>query len=188
MACDTYSYVKRTSVAGPQRVRGSIMQAEDWESDSKQIMACRSHGMRKIIAVTVWRMDWVWRWGWREGRSRLFCGNWGVYSSRISWEKNSCLPELFPWRVADGVLVSWFTPLITRRFISLHFLTMLEGRETGPALSLSPEKVLEHKDQQSQLLSGWCDLNSWQYSRGQNQKWNGKRWPGTPEIPPTNGF
>lgn len=118
---------------------------------------------------------------WRGGKSvqGYSVGTGGsVYSSRISWEKNSCLPELFPWRVVDGVLVSWFTLLITRRFISLHFLTMLEGRETGPALSLSPEKVLEHKDQQSQLLSGWCDLNSWQLQLRPKSKveWKKMTW------------
>lgn len=40
-------------MAGAQRVRDSIAQDEGGDSHSKQLMACRPHGLRKIIVVTV---------------------------------------------------------------------------------------------------------------------------------------
>lgn len=52
-----YSYVKKTRVAGALRVRGSIVQGKGGNSHSKQIMAYKPHDLRKIIVVTVWRMD-----------------------------------------------------------------------------------------------------------------------------------
>lgn len=45
------------TMAGAQRVRDSIAQDEGGDSHSKQLMACRPHGLRKIIVVTVQRMD-----------------------------------------------------------------------------------------------------------------------------------